>query len=716
MDYIDFVQKAQRGDPDAFNELVVRFQDMALGYAYSVLHDFHLAQDAVQEAFLEAFCHVSTIREPMAWPSWLRRVVFKHCHRLLRRKQLLTVKLEAAAEVASTEKQADEILIEAETKAQVKAALESLPDEERAITTLFYIYGYPQGDIAEFLEISLDTVKNRLRAARRKLKERMLEMSQKVLRQEAPPLNERFTDVNTLHDACEKGELAKVTNLLQKYPDVLNGADWDMTFHYPAPFGWSPLLVAALNGQTSLVKLLLDMGANPIPYEVSGRYHADDFLDWMEDIRERGHDEAARLIGTAIQERYGPIVDEANVHQAVRERDLERVQSLIAENPERVRQVDMVGNTPLHWAVESGNLDMVRLLVEKGGPVNARRGDRRAPSHVAIFGFHRYWRREEKPEILNYLLENGAEHSLLIVAATGNVERVRELLREDSSRANALDPIGRRPLSCAAEIGHVELVRLLLEHGADPNGGELICQGGYALNIAAFNNHLEVTRLLLEYGANPEHWVDSSGTPIIGAAHRGHSEMMQLLYSYGATTKIQFYAANYRIDVVAEVLKLKPSLASDVLPYQWKYPWDRPQLAMDIMRLAIRYGARFEDESPWKLIHTVLAYPNVARLLFEHGGDPSRPFARMYKATREAVAFLVEECGADVNYRESEDGLTPLAAAASNGQKEIAEYLLSKGALVNPPDTPSWATPLYLAKKNGHTEIVEILQQHGAIA
>ena len=134
------------------------------------------------------------------------------------------------------------------------------------------------------------------------------------------------------------------------------------------------------------------------------------------------------------------------------------------------------------------------------------------------------------------------------------------------------------------------------------------------------------------------------------------------------------------------------------------------------MRLAIRYGARFEDESPWKLVHTVLAYPHVARLLFEHGGDPSRPFARMYKATREAVAFLVEECGADVNYRGSEDGLTPLAAAASNGQKEIVEYLLSKGALVNPPEVPSWATPLYLAKKNGHTEIVEILQQRGATA
>ena len=60
-----------------------------------------------------------------------------------------------------------------ETKEQVMAALKGLPDEERTVTTLFYIGGYRQQDIADFLEVSLDTVKNRLRSARHKLKERM---------------------------------------------------------------------------------------------------------------------------------------------------------------------------------------------------------------------------------------------------------------------------------------------------------------------------------------------------------------------------------------------------------------------------------------------------------------------------------------------------------------------------------------------------------------
>ena len=71
MNYTELVLKAQCGDSDAYGELVRRFQGMAFGYAYSLLHDFHLAQDACQEAFIEGYRDVQNIREPMAWPSWL---------------------------------------------------------------------------------------------------------------------------------------------------------------------------------------------------------------------------------------------------------------------------------------------------------------------------------------------------------------------------------------------------------------------------------------------------------------------------------------------------------------------------------------------------------------------------------------------------------------------------------------------------------------------
>jgi DNA-directed RNA polymerase specialized sigma24 family protein len=92
------VAKARRGDVQAFGAVVRRFQDMAVGYAYSILGDFHLAEDAAQDAFVQAYLNLSTLREVRAFPSWLRRIVFKQCNRITRRKRVATVPLEADAE------------------------------------------------------------------------------------------------------------------------------------------------------------------------------------------------------------------------------------------------------------------------------------------------------------------------------------------------------------------------------------------------------------------------------------------------------------------------------------------------------------------------------------------------------------------------------------------------------------------------------------------
>ena len=71
------VEAARGGDLEAFRRLVMRFQDMAYGYAFSLLGDFHRAQDAAQEAFVEAYRDLRDLREaelfsvlfPKLWPS-----------------------------------------------------------------------------------------------------------------------------------------------------------------------------------------------------------------------------------------------------------------------------------------------------------------------------------------------------------------------------------------------------------------------------------------------------------------------------------------------------------------------------------------------------------------------------------------------------------------------------------------------------------------------
>jgi len=199
---------------------------------------------------------------------------------------------------------------------------------------------------------------------------------------------------------------------------------------------------------------------------------------------------------------------------------------------------------------------MVRLLIEAGSPLDARNGNDRTPAVIALFGLHRWWRNEEKPEILDLLLKSGAAYTILVAATLGDEARVREILSADPSRANAADPCRRRPLSGAASKGHTKIVRLLLDHGADPNAKEAICQGGFSLRDAAGKGFIEIVQLLLDHGANPDHWVDSSGNALW--ASQQYPKILHLLYSYGGTMELQVYAHAHRIDVIAEVPKLRP--------------------------------------------------------------------------------------------------------------------------------------------------------------
>ncbi len=170
------VTRGRAGDVDAYGEIVRRFQDMGYGYAYSILGDFHLAEDAAQEAFIEAYRCLGNLREPAAFPGWFRRIIFKHCDRLTRRKEIPAASLEAAVEVASPARQPSQAAEDREMRDKVLAAIRSLPEQQREVTTLFYINGYSQNDIAEFLEVPAGTVKSRLTASRNRLKERMLNM------------------------------------------------------------------------------------------------------------------------------------------------------------------------------------------------------------------------------------------------------------------------------------------------------------------------------------------------------------------------------------------------------------------------------------------------------------------------------------------------------------------------------------------------------------
>src|SRR5437867_5824209 len=150
------VRAARSGDLAAFGELVRRFQDMAYGAAYAYLGDHHRAQDAAQEAFVEAFESLQKVREPAAFPGWFRQIVLRRCGRQVRAARgghAAALPLSDAVVGALPAAEGDPALLaeQHEIEAAVRAAIAALPEHERLATTLYYIADYSQAEVAGFL-------------------------------------------------------------------------------------------------------------------------------------------------------------------------------------------------------------------------------------------------------------------------------------------------------------------------------------------------------------------------------------------------------------------------------------------------------------------------------------------------------------------------------------------------------------------------------------
>ncbi len=185
------VRLAQAGSVKAFNGIVRQFQDMATGYAASVLGDFQSAQDAAQDAFVEAYLTLPVLRSPEAFPSWLRKIVFKHCDRQTRRPRVSTLPIMAAEHIPSAGPGLEEMVERQEEQEAISRAIRSLPPAQREVVALFYLGQYSQQNIADFLGLSLTTVKSRLHQGRSRLRERITQM-EKTNWQAHPSRDEAF--------------------------------------------------------------------------------------------------------------------------------------------------------------------------------------------------------------------------------------------------------------------------------------------------------------------------------------------------------------------------------------------------------------------------------------------------------------------------------------------------------------------------------------------
>jgi len=181
-----WVSAAQAGDAEAYAQIVKAFQDMAFGYAYALLGDFHQAEDVAQEAFVETYCNLKKLRDVEAFAGWFRRIVHYRCNRVRRAQRPPTVSLDESAERCAREADPRTRVANREMWQAVLQAMQTLSVPLRQTTTLFYVNGYSHEQISAFLEVPVNTVKSRLNASRQQLNERAMNMVKNALDEHKP--------------------------------------------------------------------------------------------------------------------------------------------------------------------------------------------------------------------------------------------------------------------------------------------------------------------------------------------------------------------------------------------------------------------------------------------------------------------------------------------------------------------------------------------------
>lgn len=181
------VKKSLQGDLEAFEELVLKYQNKVYSLSYRYMGNEEDAYDTAQEAFLKAFRSLRSFKGNSSFGTWIFRVTSNVCLDELRRKKRKPVPLsldeplavwngnEVEKEIADPQPTADILYEEKELSQYIQQLLDQLKPEFKAVLVLRDIEGFNYDEIAEILNCSLGTVKSRISRARSELRRMWLE-------------------------------------------------------------------------------------------------------------------------------------------------------------------------------------------------------------------------------------------------------------------------------------------------------------------------------------------------------------------------------------------------------------------------------------------------------------------------------------------------------------------------------------------------------------
>ena len=532
--------------------------------------------------------------------------------------------------------------------------------------------------------------------------------------------------------AAMDGNLAALRNLIEADPTLV-----DCNVRYR-----EPLYFAVGNNHLDCARFLVDNGAE-VTYRSGDRTHQRP----IERVLDRGFNEIADLLKAAVEGQCNCLyIDEGEtLAEYIRQRDLDKVIAHLNCHPEHIRACDERGNVPIHWAVLTMNMPMVRSLLDRGADINATRPDGARPIDL-VFGDYFFRRRDVPPEalsenrvMLGYLLAHGAVYDLRTAASIGDTEEVRRQIAADPQVVHRLPEYFTwytgTALCNATLSGRNDIVHVLLDAGANPNQPEPgLAPRGSALIGAASQGNEELVRLLLAHGADPNGGVESSGNPcgravnekvrqlLVEAGGRFEeydnlggipTSLLEQMYGY---VPVRYFVDNHDATGLRTCLGESPERAVEAFEYvlgirelmevclevdPGLYEKATPDM---VVNLADTPG--FEEETARMARAVDLNKPNwLGRTVLHHIASGERS-ARV--SGNLEIAQLLVRHGARLDLSDQDYSSTALGWAARTGQSEMVEYLLSDGAPLNAPF--EWATPLAWARRRNHPDIVNILE------
>ncbi len=246
-------------------------------------------------------------------------------------------------------------------------------------------------------------------------------------------------------------------------------------------------------------------------------------------------------------------------------------------------------------------------------------------------------------------------------------ETLEFILKSQNNYTNYID----KALTLAIEGGHTEIVKILIEKGANIEEGKTL------LEVASRNGYKEIVELLIEKGVNINKSNNDECDALMLASSRGHIKVVELLIEKG-------YDVNRR-DCEGNNALLLAILSK------------KTEIAKTLIKAVANIDERsYSGWTPLTLASSI-GNKELIELLIEAGADVNRKIKE----------------NTDYEYNTEEDSWTALMIASQNGHIEIVKTLIEAGANINHKSKDDW-NALIIASQNGHIEIVKTLIEAGA--